>query len=239
MLTWPSPPMTTCPPLRTIRIVVARHPGERAAVSSVIGALSSIFRQAPDVWARAQPRKSGDPGRLEAAARAFGRLSSIERVDPDRVRPSPPPRAVDDDDAEPFDRRGVPPRPLRSFGELDRRVRQAAPHAAQRGGGAGDKSYGMDRGALDPRFGAGDLDVINARALARIELARLQRVEQRLGAERFGFDHDIPAEGVEIAVVEVRVVAGDRRQSPIVIAELVEQIETLAPIGQNRAGDRK
>src|SRR5271166_4622475 len=77
MLTWPSPPMTTCPPLRTIRIVVARHPGERAAVSSVIGALSSIFRQAPDVWARAQPRKSGDPWRLEAAARAFGRLCQV------------------------------------------------------------------------------------------------------------------------------------------------------------------
>src|SRR5208282_2863557 len=135
MLTWPSPPMTTCPPLRTIRIVVARHPGERAAVSSVIGAQSSTFRQAPDVWPRAQPRKGGDRG--DSSRCRARRLLSIERVDPDRVRPSPPPRAVDDNDADPFDRRGIPPRPLLRFGELDRRVRQAAPHTAQRRGGAG------------------------------------------------------------------------------------------------------
>jgi hypothetical protein len=49
--------------LRTIRMVVACHPGERA-VSSVIGAQSWSLRQAPDVWARALQRKGG--GRIEA-----------------------------------------------------------------------------------------------------------------------------------------------------------------------------
>ena len=36
--------------------------------------------------------------------------------------------------------------------------------------------------------------------------------------------------------MEVRVVAGDRHQPPILVAELVEEIETKAPIGQDRAG---
>ena len=94
----------------------------------------------------------------------------------------------------------------------------------------------MDRRALDPHFVFGDLDVVNARALARIELAGLQGAEQQLGFERFGFDHDIAAEGVEVAVVEVRVVAGDRHQPPILVAQLVEQVEPVAPIGQDRAG---
>ena len=36
--------------------------------------------------------------------------------------------------------------------------------------------------------------------------------------------------------MEVRVVAGDRHQPPILVAELVKEIETVAPIGQDRAG---
>jgi hypothetical protein len=34
----------------------------------------------------------------------------------------------------------------------------------------------------------------------------------------------------------MRVIAGDRRQPPILVAELVKQVESLAPIGQDRAG---
>ena len=34
----------------------------------------------------------------------------------------------------------------------------------------------------------------------------------------------------------MRVVAGDRRQPPILVAELVKEVEALAPIGQHRAG---
>ena len=36
--------------------------------------------------------------------------------------------------------------------------------------------------------------------------------------------------------MEVRVVAGDRHQPPILVAQLVKQVEPVAPIGQDRAG---
>ena len=36
--------------------------------------------------------------------------------------------------------------------------------------------------------------------------------------------------------MEVRVVAGDRHQPPILVAELIKEVEPVAPIGQDRAG---
>ena len=36
--------------------------------------------------------------------------------------------------------------------------------------------------------------------------------------------------------MEVRVVAGDRHEPPVLVAQLVEEIEAVAPIGQDRAG---
>src|SRR5690242_13165223 len=154
MLTCPSPPMTTFPPLRTIRMVVARHPGRRAAVSSVIGAPSSTFGKR-GMYGRARSRARAEIIAVRRGGRSADYLS-IERVEPDRIRPSPPPRAVDDDDAEPFNRRRFGPSPLRDLGELDRRVGEASTYAAERGRGAGHQRDGVDRRALDPRFRSGD-----------------------------------------------------------------------------------
>src|ERR1700677_1818226 len=101
----------------------------------------------------------------------------IEGVDPDRVGPGAPPRAVNGDDTEPFDVGGVAPGPFRDFGEFDRRLGEPASDPAQRRRSAGDERDGMDRRALNPHFALGNLDVVDARALTRIELAGLQRAK--------------------------------------------------------------
>ena len=60
--------MTTCPPLRTVRIVVARHAGGRRSRQS--SALILFWRRRS--MGRARRARAGDRSRLEPAARAFG-----------------------------------------------------------------------------------------------------------------------------------------------------------------------
>jgi hypothetical protein len=94
----------------------------------------------------------------------------------------------------------------------------------QRARRAGQQRHRVDWRGLDDDLVAADADVVQARPLAGIEMARLQRGEQRLGIEAFRLDFDETAEGVALAVVEMRVVGGDRRQPATEIAESVEQI---------------
>src|ERR1700722_3177191 len=162
MLTWPSPPMTTVPPLRTIRMVVACHPGERR-VSSVIAQSLSLWASAGCMGASAVAQ--GRMGRSERRWR-LNRTALIEGVDPDRVGPGAPPRDVNGDDTEPFRLWGVAPSPFRDFGKFDRRLREPASDPAQRGRGAGDERDGVDGRALTPHFVVRNLDVVNPRALA-------------------------------------------------------------------------
>src|SRR5271156_4975541 len=181
-------------------------------------------------------RRNARDARLLRRRWRFSLCASIESVDPDWVGPGAPPWAVNGDDAEPFDPRRIAPGPFRDFGEFNRRLGESASDAAYRRRSAADERDGVNRRALDPHFLAGEVDAVNARALGGIELAGLQGAEQRLGFERFGFDHHIGSEGVEVAIMEVRVVAGDRCQPPVLVAQLVEEIEPVAPIGQDRAG---
>ena len=90
---------------------------------------------------------------------------SIQSVDPDRIGPGAAPRAVNGDDAEPFDLRGVAPGPFRDLGEFDRRLSEPASDPAQRRRSAGDERDRVDRRAFNPHFVLGDLDIVNARAL--------------------------------------------------------------------------
>src|ERR1700722_3944397 len=114
------------------------------------------------------------PGVAYRSQQASG-LMSIKCVEPARVGPGAPPRAVNGDDAEPFDLRRVAPGPFPDLGEFDRRLGEPASDPAQRRRSAGDERDGMDRGALNPHYVFfSNFDVVNARALTRIELARLQ-----------------------------------------------------------------
>ena len=76
---------------------------------------------------------------------------------------------------------------------------------------------------------------MQARALARIEMARLQRREQRLGIEALRLDLDEAAESVALAVVEMRVVGGDRASAAGRGWQPVEQVEAVAAVGLDRA----
>ena len=77
-LTCPSPPRTTLLPLRTIRIVVACHPGPAL---SLISLFSPAFGGKRTIYGRNGP-----------GARALGLSTPGEFVDPDRVGPGAPAR---------------------------------------------------------------------------------------------------------------------------------------------------
>ena len=105
-------------------------------------------------------------------ARASG-LMSIECVDPDRIGPSSPPWSVNGNDAERFEWRRVAPGPLSYFREFNRRLREPASDTAHRRRCASVKREGVDRRAFDPHLVAGEVNVVNARALGGIELSSL------------------------------------------------------------------
>ena len=109
------------------------------------------------------------------------------------------------------------------------------PTPGQRARGSGHQRDRLDRRAFDRDLARAHRDVVEPRPLAGIELPRLQRLEQRLGIEALRLDLDEAAEGVIVAVAEMRVVGGDRGQPPALVAELVEQIEAVAAVGLDRA----
>src|SRR5215475_3551001 len=102
------------------------------------------------------------------------RLVSVEGIDPYGVGPGAPLWSVNGDDAEPFHLRRIAPSPFLDFGKFDRRLGEPVSDPAQRRRGAGDEGDGVDRRALDPHFVLGNLDIVNAGALARVEFAGLQ-----------------------------------------------------------------
>ena len=94
----------------------------------------------------------------------------------------------------------------------------------------GEQRHRLNGRGFDGDFVAADAEIVNARSLARIEASGLQRVEQRVWVETLRLDHDEAAEGVALAVVEMRVVAGDGRQPPALVGEPVQQIEAVAAV---------
>src|SRR5260370_41668638 len=89
--------------------------------------------------------------------------------------------------------------------------------------------------AGDRDLAAADREIVDAWALARGEMAGLQRLEQRLRLEAFRLDLDEAAEGVVIALPKMGVVRGDRGQAAAFVEHLVHEIASGAAAVLDRA----